>query len=339
MGIRGFWLGAIHVRMLWRMGVRAEARDLHRRAYRDPSDIDRIRAMLRAAFALDGAPGGNWHVADFDYWRWHWLENVVERGPEDLLLWETADGEIAAVALQGDPGVVHFRIHPSYRTAALEEEMIVAAEAQYAAPGRDGAGRVLAIWTDERDAIRQDLLRRRGFETYQSDHVKEHNRRIDLTGPIAAPSVPTGYRLRTMGGEEDLPARSLASWRAFHPDEPDDEADRAGDWYRSVQRAPLYRNDFDIVAVDSAGELVSFSLGYYDAVSRTAVLVLAGTATAHQRRGLGKAVVTEMLRRLRDAGAKAARVSSYEAPAHALYESSGFTDCAVAQAWRKRIPG
>jgi len=307
------------------------------RTYRGDEDIERVRALLRETFELEDRPGGNWHVADFDYWRWHCLENVVERPPDDLLLWEDENERLVAVALQGDPGVVHFQIHPAHRTAALGRAMIDAAEAQYAAPMPDGKRRVY-LWTDVDDAERQSLLRERGYETYQSPHSRQRQARVDLARPLPEAPVPAGYVVRSMGGPEDLPARSLASWRAFHPDEPDDGCDPTGSWYRSVQRASLYDRDLDVVSVAPDGDIASFSTGYYDDASRTAVLVLAGTAPPHQRKGLAKAVVVEMLRRLRDRGAVAAYVSSYEPPAHALYRSAGFTDVVLAEAWRKTLP-
>ncbi len=68
------------------------------RHYRDDSDYWRARTFLRKLHRLDDRAGGNWHVALFDYWRWHWLENVVERTPDELCLWETQDGEIAAIS-------------------------------------------------------------------------------------------------------------------------------------------------------------------------------------------------------------------------------------------------
>jgi len=305
-------------------------------SYRGEADYWRVRGFFRSARAAAGPAGGNWHVADFDYWRWHWLTNVVGRGPEDLLIWETPAGEFAGVVLQGDPGVVHLRIHPEHRTPRLEESMIVAAERRFATPVQDGE-RAVVIWTDATDISRRAILRERGYETYRSEHAKEHNYWVSLVEPIPEPQLPPGYIVRSMGDVDELPARSLASWRAFHPDEPDEGCEASGDWYRNIQRAPLYRRDLDVVTVAPNGELASFSVCYFDDVSRTAVLVLAGTVRAYQRRGLGKAAVVEMLRRIRHVGGTEAYVSSYDPTAHAFYESAGFSDCVLAEAWRKVV--
>jgi len=308
------------------------------RHYRDASDYWRARALFRVLFQYDDRLGGNWHVAEFDYWRWHWLENVVERSPDELWLWETAGGEIVAVLNQGDPGVCHLHIHPDHRTAALWSDMIAAAEREYVAPMCDGQ-RAVCVWTMEGDEPLQSVLAGRGFEQEAADgeHSVEHNGRRLLTEPVPGVPPPEGFVVRSMGDVDELPKRSLASWRAFHPGEPEEGCDKTGEWYRNVQRAPLYRRDLDVVAVAPNGDIASFATCYFDDVSRTGVFVLDGTASEFQRLGLGKAVMAEALRRLRWLGATAAYVSWYDAPAGALYESVGFLDQRRGRVWVKRM--
>ena len=307
------------------------------RRYRDVSDYWRARALFRALFAYGDRLGGNWHVGEFDYWRWHWLDNVVERAPTELWLWETAAGEIGAVLNQGDPGICHLHIHPAHRTDALVHEMIATAERDYAALMDDGR-RAVWVWTMEDDVVFQRVLAGRGFEQEaEGGHTVEHNglRLLIETVPLAP--LRDGFVVRSMGDVDDLPKRSLASWRSFHPGESEDECDTTGAWYRNVQRAPLYRRDLDVVAVAPNGDIASFATCYFDDVSRTAVFVLDGTAIEYQRLGLGKAVMTEALRRLRWLGATAAYVSWYDAPAGRLYESVGFLDQRRGRVWVKRM--
>jgi len=151
-----------------------------------------------------------------------------------------------------------------------------------------------------------------------------------------APQIAEGYVLRSMGDATGFPSRSLASWRAFHPGEPDEGADPEGDWYEVIQRSPSYRRDLDVVAAEEAsGDIAAFSTCYFDDVKRSGVLVLVDTATAHQRQGLGKAVVTECSRRLHRLGAVAAGVTWTEDVPGRLYQSCGFTDYEIGRAWRK----
>ena len=137
-----------------------------------------------------------------------------------------------------------------------------------------------------------------------------------------------------MGEDDDLPARSWVSWKAFHPDEPD-ERYQGWAWYRNVQRIPLYRRDLDLVAVAPGGEHAAFSTAWFDDVTRSVVFEPVGTHPDHRRRGLGKAVMAEGLRRAQVLGATLATVGSYSTPAHALYHSLGFTDYDLSQPWDK----
>jgi GNAT superfamily N-acetyltransferase len=136
-----------------------------------------------------------------------------------------------------------------------------------------------------------------------------------LEPAIAGFHPPAGYTLRALGDECELPARSWLSWKAFHPDEPDEKY-QGWEWYRNVQRVPLYRRDLDLLAVAPHGELAAFCTVWFDDVTRTAVFEPVGTHPAHQKRGLGKALMTEGLRRAQRLGATLATVSSYGKAAH-----------------------
>lgn len=244
------------------------------------------------------------------------------------MLWETREGEIAAVLNAENRGDADLQVHPAWRTPALEEEMLETAEARLALNGEDRT-RQLTVWVDSGDAMRGDLLVRRG---YGKGDWPEHQRRrsMDLPIPDAAPAP--GYIVRSMGDEDEHPARSWLSWKAFHADEPDEKYEGWA-WYRNVQRAPLYRRDLDLVAVAPDGTLVAFCTVWFDDVTRTGSFEPVGTHPDHQRRGLGKAVMAEGLRRLRHLGATLATVGSYDEPAHRLYASMGFTEYDLSEAW------
>ena len=304
------------------------------RKYGSEADYTRIRRFLQATRKLDPRPGGSWHVCDFDHWFWHYLPNVVERDPSETRIWETANGEIVGVLNQGDPGVCHLHVHPTAGSPDLEDAMIGEAEARMFAKTPDGR-RVLYVWADEDDSLRSEILARRGFGLYESTHSTEHHGHRVLSDPVDDVPLADGLVVRSMGGDEDLPARSLASWRAFHPGEPDEGCDRTGDWYRNLQRSPTYRRDLDVIAVAADGEIASFCVCYYDAPSRSGVFVLAGTTTDHQRKGLGKAVMSEALRRLWALGASDAYVSWYEPPAGTPYEPVGLKEEVRSRAWRR----
>jgi mycothiol synthase len=303
------------------------------RVYQREDDYWRIREFLRRVFMLNDRRESSWPVYRFDYWRWHGVENMGHgRLEEDVFVWETADGQIAAVLNREGPGEAYLQVHPGLRTPALEEAMVVVAEEHLAVP-IPGGRRRLRVWAHERDALRQDVLAGRG---YTKSDWPEYQRRRPLSVPVPAAPVPGGYTVRALGGSEEHTARRLVSWRAFHPDEPD-ERSGGGDWYRNIQRAPFYRRDLDLVVVAPGGEFASFCTVWFDDVTRTGAFEPVGTAPEYQRCGLGKAVMCEGLRRLRWMGATMAYVGSYGMPAHALYASAGFTEYDLFEPWAKEL--
>jgi hypothetical protein len=143
----------------------------------------------------------------------------------------------------------------------------------------------LWVWADSQDAQRQEILRRRGF-TPRPDEAECQWRR-DLHAPIPDAPLAPGYIIRSLGDAGELPARSWASWKAFHPNAPD-EGYEGWEWYLNIQSAPLYRRDLDIVAATPAGEIAAFTTICCDDVSRSAYIEPVGTMPDHQRHGASR---------------------------------------------------
>jgi mycothiol synthase len=302
------------------------------RPYQTEEDYWRIRAFLRQGMLLNGVREKSWHVARLDYWRWHVAANCQDRDSIDglVFLWETADGQIVAVLNAEGSGDAHLQVHPELRTPELEEEMLVVAEEHL--PVDRGDKRVLMTWTDDQDALRLAVLKRRG---YTQGKWAEHQWRRDLDTPIPHVPIPPGYTVRALGDAEELPARSWASWRGFHPDEADEDYE-GWEWYANIQRCPLYRRDLDIVAVAPGGEIASFCTFWYDDVTRSAYIEPVATVPEHQRRGLARATITEGLLRLQRLGATRAFVGGYEPGANALYSSVLSAEHDRSEQWVKR---
>jgi GNAT superfamily N-acetyltransferase len=197
---------------------------------------------------------------------------------------------------------------------------------------KEDGKRELVAWVNADDISTKELFTERGY--VRSKFAAEHMRRRFFSTPVPDSVIPEGYTVRALGDEDELPARSWLSWKAFHPSEPDEKY-QGWEWYQNVQRVPLYRRDLDIVAVAPDGELAAFCTVWFDDVTRTAVFEPVGTHPDHQKRGLGKAVMSEGLRRAQRLGATLATVSSYGKAAHALYESMGFTEFDLLEPWMR----
>jgi GNAT superfamily N-acetyltransferase len=310
--------------------ARSAPPSLPRRDYDDAADYWRVRDFLRAVYLLNGRRERAWSLLRWDYWRWHVHANIFNF-PLDraVCLWEH-DGRLAAVLNPDGPGEAFLQIHPGCQCIPLVAEMVSTAEARLVQFGPDGR-RGLRIWLPSDAAEEQAFLLSRG---YQQAAGPEYQRRRPMCEPVPSVPVPAGYIIRALGDDSELPARSWASWKAFHPDEPDNHY-QGWEWYRNVQRVPLYRRDLDIVAVTPEGAIAAFCTAWFDDVTRTVVFEPVGTQPAHQRRGLGKAVMAEGLRRAQRLGAVLATVGSYSSAAHALYASMGFVDYDLSEPWDK----
>jgi len=282
------------------------------------TDFWRIRNFLQEVFLLNGRVENSWHVARWDYWRWHYIMTCHKCEPFEkvTVTWQKDDGSIAAVLHPIGDGEVRLHIHPVFRTPELEDEAFAFAEEHYFDLSDDGR-RFLLVPVFEKDTLRKKVLLNRGFKKIPG---WGHHYWRDLGSPLPSRVSSTGYEIRSMGMLSEHPARCWASWRAFHPDEPDE--DYSGfSWYQNLQSAPLYRRDLDIVAATPNNEIAAFCTIFYDDYTRSAVTVVLGTAAEHWRHGLGKAVMIEGMHRLKEMGCTRFFSTAHEEPADALYGS------------------
>ncbi len=307
---------------------------LNSRPCTNEEDFWHARNFLRDIFLLNGRLEHSWNVARLDYWRWHYIKtcNILESVEKGMMLWENIDGNIIAALNHLGGSELRLHIHPHFRSAELENEILAYAEENFFTMTNNGRRYVyLPIFED--DTQRQEIAQNRG---YKKQAGWGHHYRRNLDSAIPDTPLPSGYAIRSMGAAEEHPARSWASWRAFHNDEPDANYDGDYSWCRNLQSAPLYRRDLDIVAVAPNGSIASFCTIFYDDYTRSAVTVVVGTAAEHWRRGLGKAVITEGLRRLKEVGCTLVFSTAHEEPANFLYRSV-MQEMKITDTWVKII--
>lgn len=297
----------------------------------EETDFWRIRNFLREIFLLNGRVESSWHVARWDYWRWHYIMTcqVFESYEKVTTTWQQEDGSILAVLHPIGHGEIRLHIHPSFRTPEHEDEAFAFAEKHYSDVTDDGK-RILIVPVFESDTLRQKVLANRGFKKVPG---WGHHYWNDLDSSLPSRVSPNGYEIRSMGMLDEHHARCWSSWRAFHPDEPDE--DYGGySWYQNLQSAPLYRRDLDIVAVAPNNDIAAFCTIFYDDYTRSAVTVVVGTAAEYWRQGLGRAVMIEGMHRLKDMGCTRIFSTSHEEPADALYGSL-MKEMKVSDTWVK----
>lgn len=190
----------------------------------------------------------------------------------------------------------------------------------------------LAAFAAEDDVASIEVLAGLGFQP-EGRRLSQWQRGADAGVPAQAPPPP-GYRIRSLRGPDEFPARVALHRAAFPTSRLNVEK------YERLLTAPHYRLDDDLVVEAPDGSLAAFALGWRDPIGRVAEFEPIGTHPEHQRRGLSRAVVTYGLQRFLDAGARIVQVYSdaAEAPAEALYEACGFRRRAFHQRYVRRPP-
>lgn len=303
------------------------------RMYQTENDYWKLRAFLRDIFLLNQCHEVNWQVARLDYWRFFGNTSFEHYDlTQTICLWETEAGQIVAFLTPESRGLVYFQVHPEFRSSKLENDMLQATEQQLAEPDGKGCQQV-TVWAHQTDAMRIEALQNRG---YVRGDWPEHQFRRSLEGDIPEAQIAQGYKIRSLGDQSEIPARSWLSWRVFHPDEPDVNY-RGWEWYATIQRCPLYRRDLDLVVEAANDELAAFTTIWYDDVTRTGYFEPVGVSPDYQRKGLGRAIMTEGLHRLKHMGALYATVTGYSDAAIGLYGSIMSPEEALYERWHKRF--
>lgn len=286
---------------------------LSMRPYRDESDFWRIRGFLREVLIANNLLEYSWHLARLDYWRWH-VTNCggPPPGSETVFIWETPAGGIAAVLNPEGNGEAFIQIHPEYRSEELEEEIISTAEEKYLM----GNAEKLRFMVFAEDSLRKKILFSRG---YRRESWNEQYRTMKLEAEIEVPKTPDGYHIRHQR-PEDVPSRIWASWRAFHPNAPDDQF-KADNWYGNIEKIPTYRRDLDLVAVSENGEVVAFCTIWYDDVTRTGYMEPVGRKPEIRVKHLMRSLLLEGAARLQRSGGVQLSVGGTSFSANVLYAS------------------
>ena len=297
------------------------------RKYEPGQDFLRIRDFLVDTYGAFGKPL-NWDIS-----RWNWARyHPMVFGPEaaaNIRLWEGAVGVWENDA-GGIVGVVNvevprygeacFQRHPGH--AFLLEEMLDYAEATLV----DREKNELRIWVYDHDDLFQALLQERGYQK-DAEHPG-HDSEFVIEG-LPEKNLPDGYAVRSMAEGGDVALRCKVQGLGFdHP--------APSEWttvseYKQVQEAPDYREDLDLYVKGPDGEYVSCCIVWYDAYNRMGIFEPVCTHPDFRRKGFGKAVIMEGVRRVAALGAERAWVGS----GLSFYEAIGFEKKYVGYNWTK----
>jgi ribosomal protein S18 acetylase RimI-like enzyme len=295
------------------------------RLYDGEADLARMIGFLEAANA-GGLSKGYFHVGDLI---WGMYQNTLFDPRENIRLWER-DRQLLGFAWFDRPNSVNMQIDPALcGQGNLEAEMLEWAGERARACQQGGQPPTLSTWSMAGDVWRNAFLAERGFVrgSYEMLHLRR-----ELAAPIAAAAAP-GAVIRPVGGEDEYQERVDTHREVWQPSKVTLEA------YRRLRAAPIYRADLDLVAVLPGGGFAAYCICWLDVANQTGEFEPVGTRPAARGQGIGKAVIVEGLRRLRDAGARTAIVYTprHNQLAQRLYQSAGFQIVASEHLYEKTL--
>jgi ribosomal protein S18 acetylase RimI-like enzyme len=273
--------------------------------YAHDGDLRLVQSLAAECWRLEG-PHVYMTIGDA---AWQMYQHLDKLDEVRIRLWLDEDGSPRAWGWLWLPDTLVLLTHP-HRREQLVEDVLDWFE------GTADANAALSIAVLETDAVTTAAVTRRGYRAVSEETMNHMVRPLEA---VPEPTVPSGYAVRTVRGDEDVEARTEVHRAAFAPSRVVPES------YRRTMRAWPYRTDLDFVVEARDGSFAAFCLCWLDEANRIGEFEPVGTHPDHRRRGLARAVCQAGLRGLQAAGAERAIVySAVGSPAETLYASLGF---------------
>jgi ribosomal protein S18 acetylase RimI-like enzyme len=280
------------------------------RPYRGWDDLSAMQSVCSAMML--GMPGRTVaHPGDIAWWV-GWPPKTEERLAESFLLLEDGDGVVGFASLTHDDGDLSVFVLPALADtkAAVDFEDEALAWAS--------RGDVSVRWVEFEDELAAiQRWHDRGFRPTEEAY-------LNLTRGLdeADRDIEPDERVQPVG---DVDARDRASitHAAFGSPLPFDEYAAN---YATFRGSPAYPHGSDLLLRDSDGKAAACCIAWLDPVSRAGTFEPVATHPDMHRRGFGKALLLDGIRRFAEAGMTYAIVGvEVDNPgAEALYRSVGF---------------
>ena len=286
------------------------------RLYEGPRDL---YAMLNILSEGCSANNGTHYIhrGDLQWWLFY-TDTPPEIWQSQIRLWLDADADrlIGWALLSPDEQAFDVYTLPALRGSTHESEMLALAVNEMSQ-----LDELNNVWVAEADEVRIQWFEQYGFT--RTDHHYVHFKR-SLSGPLTGPQLPEGFRLRASRGDEtDARLRAVASHAAFKSKMKFDDY-----WLRTLRftQSPVYVKEHEIFAMAPTGEVAAYCIIWTDELTRIGHFEPVGTHPDFQRKGLGKSLLFEGLRRLKSEGMREADVCANHdnSAAIGLYEAVGF---------------
>jgi mycothiol synthase len=313
-----------------------ETMKIQARPYRDSQDLVDMRQLVMVGSQAN-ISASYMHPGCLD-WATHFPPDE-QANRHNLRLWERVDEdqpalEAWAIYLQRE-GSFDLFVHPAlYGTPAHEimmNEYLAWAEAR----AREAGLKLLwPFWAMDYDKVLDRLMKAHGFDVIKVDPAPPlFERTLD---ELPAIDLPEGFTVQGVRNLDDGRLRAHVTYAAFQPDDGWDAY-----WAKYVQfiGSAVYDGERDLFVRSPDGQGASACTIWFDPVNAVGLFEPVGTHPDFQRKGLGKAVMAEGLRRMKAAGMHRAVVGfdPANAAARALYTSLGFRAACYFAVARKEL--
>jgi mycothiol synthase len=261
------------------------------------------------------------HTGDLSWWLGYPPNESARR--ENITLWETPEGELAAwVLLDPEWGTFDVFIHPDWFAHPAAGDLVAwAAEQAARRVSASAEAAIRTMWIAEDDTISIERLNRLGFRCIE--RYSQLCQRQLGSQPLPEPQLPPGFLARPVAGTQEAKLRAAASHAAFESSLPFEAY-----WprYLRFMQSALYPTGSDLVIEAQDGQIAAFCICWLDSLNRVGLFEPVGVHPEFQRRGLGKAILQEGLRRMQAGGMESAIVGTgYDnTPALNLYQATEF---------------
>ncbi|TFG29499.1 GNAT family N-acetyltransferase [Candidatus Thorarchaeota archaeon] len=300
-----------------------------KRSFHRHVDFDKVRKFLIDTYQITNT-FHNWIPSMFENsWRGPCGPPYKDAEDEYVKIWEEEKTGIVAVTISKPCGEFRIFIHPEFRN--FEETLVEALETQFKEMKKNDTKTKMYFIVEAGDTLRERLLENCGYE---NKGVCEHNRILPHDYNVPQYTLPEDYTIRHVDIEKDFENYRAVQGSVFS---------HCGEFMtleaaKIYSEADFYHSERDIVVVAPDGSFAAFATGRMDPISKLAEVEPVGVHPNHRRKGLGKAIVLECIRRLQKHGAIAIVILGAASTEEAtrLYDSLGFSRTNV-HVWVKEV--
>jgi GNAT superfamily N-acetyltransferase len=292
----------------------ASVAGLHVRPYDPGVDNARLLSFLGGLSARSG------YVPGFNFGEVSWIgSRVLDPSFASGVALVTGAGDVIRGAVWLEPNTEFaFTLEPELASDRSVLEGLVRYAIAEASRFVPGATEPVISCCLRGDPVLASAFQAAGMTSDQT--VVYHSYCRDLTRGVEPHGLPDGHSYRSITEEHQIPERTavlLSVWPSATVDVEN---------YRRVRGASLYRPDLDVVVDAGDGHYAAFCLGWFDAEHRVGQFEPIGVREGYRNKGLGKAIVLEGCRRMKEAGASKVYLNCHadNTAGSALYRSAGF---------------